>query len=862
MNAQRWQRLDELFGRALELEPEDRRLLVEGEAGSDPELCRDLEGLLAAHAAADTFLDHPVVERPGSRQRPADWVGRRLGPWRLGEPLGAGSMGTVFEGFRAQGDFPLKVAVKVADRVAGSASLERRFRAERAILARLEHPGIARLLDGGTTDEGIPFLVLERVDGVPIDRFCRHLDLGGRIELFLEVCDAVRYAHRQLVIHRDLKPVHVLVTAEGRPKLLDFGIAKLLAPEPFDTDGELTSAGFWALTPAYASPEQLRHETVDTASDVYSLGVVLYKILTDRLPRQLESLGRSAVESALATAPEPPSAVLRRRAGVEPAKARLLRARRSLLEDLDAVVLQALEVDPAERYSSVERFGDDLRAVLEGRPVSARRPTLSYRLARGVARNRLAVSLGAAAFLALGTFSVVTARQARALERESSRSRHEQEATQAVATFLGDVLRDADPSRSGGREISVREAVDQSAQRLPERLAHRPQIHAGILHMVGSIYRGLGAIDQARPMLQEALTLRRESLGASSLLVADTLGELCALERENGEPVAAEASCRESLTILRRALPASDRRVVVATYELSSTLLTAFQLEPAVGLLEEALRIQRGDRSVPPDEIAVTELRLARAWAQLDRLEEAVRLSRSATDRLETASFAGSPRHAVALNSFADILWMAGRPAEAERLSARAEKMFIATLGPLHPRLSGMRNDRALSLHDLGRTAEATALLAATLEQAERAGGPSSIARSLLRVNLAEIRIAEGRPAEAEALLGPLMARLDDPSLDGVRPDLLLMHGAERLAQGDAEAAREAIEGALELRRRRLPAGHSAIAEGESYLGAALVAAGEEAAGRFLLDTSLHRLTEVLGADHPRTRAARRRTES
>lgn len=854
MNALRWQRLDELFGRALELDPVARTQLLARESAGDPRLRQEVEALLEAHASADGFLEQPVVPSPGRRPAAA-WKGRRLGPWRLVDFLGEGGMGTVFEGVRDRGDFSQRVAVKLADRIAGSASLERRFHAERSILARLEHPGIARLLDGGTSDEGVPYLVMELVDGVPLDRYCESLDLRSCLDLFLEVCDAVQHAHRHLVIHRDLKPAHILVSDEGRPKLLDFGIAKLLAQDLPGPTGDLTRTGFWALTPAYASPEQLRREQVDTASDVYSLGVVLYQVLTGRQPRQIDSLGRDDVERALAAKPQAPSTVLRQAPPGDSGPA----ARRVLPEDLDAVVLQALRVDPAERYPSVERFAEDLRDVLAGRPVSARRPTLAYHLLRGLQRHRLATALGVTALVVLTSFSAFTWQQARALERQRDRALHEQTTTQAVAAFLADVLRDADPARSGGRDVSVREAVDQSAQRLPERLAQQPDIHAGLLHFVGSIYRGLGAVEQARPMLQESLELRRQTQGADSPLVADTLLELCALERENGAQKTAKDACSAALAILRRAFPAADRRVIVGIYELSATLLQGFELEPAAALLEEVLALQRSDPSVPLEEIAISQARLARVWAELDRLDDATALALRAAHDLETSAIAGSARHAMAINSTANVLWMAGRAGEAEALSSRAEEMFIRAAGPNHPRLPAFRNDRALAAYDLGKTTEAAALLSEAMHEADRARAPSSFFRHMIRSNLAEILVAEGRPAEAEALLDELVAEADGGGLEALRPRVALIRGAARLALGDPVSARAAIEEALAFLRTHFPAGHSLIAEAESHLGAVLIAEGNREPGQRLLEKSRNRLAEVLGKDHPKTRAAAKR---
>ncbi|MCY7345892.1 MAG: serine/threonine protein kinase, partial [Pyrinomonadaceae bacterium] len=478
MNAENWQKIEELLNAAMAIEPPKRRKFL-ARIGAD-DVRREVESLLDAEAAAENFLASPAMAFSADffdEDEAADaLLNQKIGNYKIVGELGKGGMGAVYLAERDDGKFQQNVAVKLLKRELNTADIRRRFRHERQILAAFAHPNIARLLDAGTTSDGLPFLVMEYVAGIPVDEFCEseNLKLVERLELFRTICEAVACAHRNLVIHRDLKPSNVLVTKDGIPKLLDFGISKLLTPE-FESDSAHTVTKLGAMTPEYASPEQLRGESVTTATDVYSLGVILFELLTAQRPFELKKHNaQEMIRAVCDTEPKRPSSVVLSHSSLNAERTTQPNRQRTkhkaqmtkpnaLRGDLDNIVLKALKKDASRRYSSVEQFSEDIRRHLANLPVLARPDTLSYRATKFINRNRFAVFAGLLMFLTLTGGIVATVWQARRAEAQRIRAENRFNDVRRLSNALLFELSPKIERLSGAteaREILVKRALE------------------------------------------------------------------------------------------------------------------------------------------------------------------------------------------------------------------------------------------------------------------------------------------------------------------------------------------------------------------------------------------------------------------
>lgn len=434
MTPERWQQVKALFEQALERPPDERAAFLDQACHGDEALRREVRSLLSSHDDAPGFLDQPLSLDAPSGDDGAAHTGQRIGAYRLVREIGHGGMGAVYLAERADGQFHQQVAVKFVRHGVDSATLRRRFRAERQILARLDHPHIARLIDGGVSENGLPYLAMEYVEGTRIDHYCdaHHLSTNKRLRLFLAVCKAVHYAHQNLIVHRDLKPSNILVTEGGTVKLLDFGIAKLLddnaAATPLD---EAPRTGMRVMTPEYASPEQIRGEPVTTAFDVYALGIILYELLAGQRPYRLSGLSPGEMERIVCEkAPARPSTAVTREAQTDamraatPEEISRMRStqpdklRRRLAGDLDTLVMMALHKDPSRRYRSVGQLSEDLRRHLDGLPVTARPDSFAYRISKFIRRHWMGVAAAVFIFVSLLGGTATTAWQACVAEQQ------------------------------------------------------------------------------------------------------------------------------------------------------------------------------------------------------------------------------------------------------------------------------------------------------------------------------------------------------------------------------------------------------------------------------------------------------------
>ena len=601
----RWQVLSPYLDRALELADGERDAWLESLRAEDPDLASEVEALLEERRALsrEGFLEDDPLKPPV----PASLAGQKIGAYTLISPIGQGGMGSVWLARRSDGRFEGQAAVKLLHVSLVGRAGETRFEREGNILARLTHPNIARLVDAGVSSIGQPYLVLEYVLGEPIDRYCdaTALPVEGRLRLFLDVLAAVAHAHANLIVHRDIKPSNVLVTRDGRVKLLDFGIAKLLEEEGDAGEATaLTREGGRALTPEYAAPEQVTGGAITTATDVHALGTLLYVLLTGRHPAQA-SRGSTVelVKAIVDTEPRRLSDIVAATRGPAPesvhrnAQTRSASPdglRRLLKGDLDTIVAKTLKKNPSERYASVTALADDLRHYLAHEPIAARPDTLAYRAAKFARRNRRGVAAAAAAVLLLvGLVGFYTVR----LARERDRARLEAQKAAKVSELLAGLLTGADPyaSRKDAKEVTVRGLLDAGAARVRRELAGQPEVKAEMLSVMGRTYQRLGEPDKARPLLEEALSTRRRILGPRNAEVAESLNDLGVLLREKGDTAAAEPLLVEALATRRKVLGREHRDVAVTLVELGRLYSDrgSGSEQRAEPLFREALEIRR-----------------------------------------------------------------------------------------------------------------------------------------------------------------------------------------------------------------------------------------------------------------------------
>jgi tRNA A-37 threonylcarbamoyl transferase component Bud32 len=673
-------RWEELFDELAELPPEVRaRRLAELET-EDPALAIRLARLLAADGQTAEFLVRPAAELFDSgaeRGAVEAWLpaGTVVGSWRLLGLLGRGGMGEVYCAEREEGTFTQRAALKLIKRGMDSAAIVQRFVRERQILSRLEHPGIARLLDGGSAADGRPFFVLERVEGVPITEYCRTRGLGleERLRLLQSVCAAIDSAHRRLVVHRDLKPANILVTEEGQVKLLDFGIAKLLAGDEDEETAHLTQLEARVLTPAYAAPEQILGEPITTATDVYALGVLLFELVTGALPhaRERRSFG-SLAGAVVRETVERPSAVLRRMSGAD-----AMRVARSVAGDLDLIVLTALHRDPARRYLSAAALADDLGRFLAGRPIRARPDSRGYRLRKFVGRNRLPVAVAALGLAALLAGLGMALWEAHAARLSAQRA-------EQVKSFLLSMFRQSDPQEPNGAAVSASDLFERAAQRIDSEFAAEPAVQAELLASVADVESNLGLLDPALQHAQRSLALREKILPRGDLRIAESRALLGDIQGARGEVEQARQTLERALRDLL-AVPGADRLEVAGTRRsLADNLHRPEDRARAIGLLRQALatfRQRLGDGHI---ETALTLAQLGTKLEDTGQYGEAEQDDRQALARLERALGSHHPRVAVAQTKLAGLLDRLSRPTEARTLLEAAIATQRATLGPRH----------------------------------------------------------------------------------------------------------------------------------------------------------------------------------
>ena len=859
------ERIERLFEEAARRPPGEREAFLEQACGADSSLRTEVESLLRAEEKAGGFLQDLAVDEltePGDGIAGSLAPGRMVGAYQLQAKIGEGGMSTVYLAARADDQYRQRVAIKLVPLAMASADHLRRFRRERHILASLDHPNIARLQDAGTTEEGLPYFVMDYIEGESIDLYCdRHrLSIRERLELFRKICSTVHYAHQNLVVHRDLKPSNILVTEDGVPKLLDFGIAKLLNPELMSPSLQPTLTWHRVLTPDYASPEQVQGKTITTASDVYSLGVLLYKLLTGRPPHRTASRTPQEIERMVtAEEPEKPSTAVtgdvRGGAGGCPDPAAVSRARnarpaelrRRLAGDLDNIVAMALRKEPQRRYGSAQQLSEDLRRHLDGHPVLARQDAFGYRTGKFLRRHRWGVAVVIAFCGLISVFSVLLVMQSVRLARERDHAWQ-------LLSYIKEVFGAVDPAELRGKPLAVTELLEIGMARTDE-LERQSEMKAEILNLLGDLYLKLGDYDRAEVGYTEALEIRRELFGEEHLKVAEGLSDLGQVLRAKGDYQAARRFHEQALAQRRRLLGEESSEVASELSNLADLANDVGEYETAERLYLQAIATQRELLGDDDPQVATLLSSLATLYFNRADLDESEGVHRQALELRRRALGNDHPEVAESLNNLAVVLEEKGQSAAAGELYREALELHRRIWGNEHPEVARTLNNLGVFHFRLKEYALAESLYEEALELRRKLLGEDHRLVALTLTNLAALKRAMGDLEASERLYRQLLTiwqRAAGPEHPRMAHGLLGL-GLTLIQKGEAEAAEPLLRRAVAL-RRNADVGAHLIAYAESILGECLVHLSRFEKAEALLLASLEVIRAELGERHRLTR--------
>jgi len=740
MDVEYWRRVERVLDVALESDPSRWPALVAEESGGDDAVRREVEALLSRVTAAQSYLkSRPIaiaaalLDEARETTGGVSYEGRRFGAYRIVRELGRGGMSRVFLAERADGEFEQQVALKLLRPGLDSEIDLNRFKIERQILASLNHPNIARLLDGGVSSDGIPFLLLELVDGEPIDQYCeaRGFTIRQRFQLFLEMAAAVQSAHRSLVVHRDLKPSNIFVTRDGIVKLLDFGLAKLLEPDASDTARAIVSTHRW-MTPEYAAPEQILGLPITTSTDVYQLGAVLHRLLAGRTPFAGRSSSVHELETGLLEGDVPPMTG-------------------ELRGDLEATLRKALAKQPSARYGSVQDFADDIRRYLSRRPVLARRQTTSYRLRRFARRHRAAVISGAAVLALVGVYAGTVLADRTRIRRALVEAQAGTRKAEQVTDFMLGLFEAAEGGQSLHDTVTAHLLLSRAVDRANE-LSGQPELKAQMLDVVGRIHTQLGETEKAKPLLSEALAIRRSLHGEMHPEVAtsyEALANVSAATRDAAETI----RLRRRVLEIRRAIAGhDDPKSLDALFDLARSVHSAGDRAAAEPLFAEWLNaVARQPRQI--SELRASQLvnagDLLSSKGQLDRADSLLR------EALAIRRSLYGDHHSLVAAAIISIAQNASYRRDfhlSDSLYRSAENILRAAYPQGHPSLA-----LALKLHGNGlqrsdRFADAEPLQREARALTERFDGPNSLMMANFDIDLGFTLTMIGKYSEAEAL--------------------------------------------------------------------------------------------------------------
>ena len=896
-----WQEVDNLLDAALDRPPEERTAFLDEACEGRPELRAKVASLLEAEEQAGALFDEEAVDFAGPAYDPEENDGltadplaepdRCIGGYRLGEEIGRGGMSRVFRAERTDDAFEQTVAVKLLRIGLDTAAARRRFRLEQQVLATLRHPHIARLLDGGVTDDDVPYLVMEYVDGVPITTYCddNTLTVRERVALLRDVGAALQHAHRNLVVHRDLKPSNVLVTPEGTVKLLDFSIAKLLDEGETPVTVPATRTGVRPMTPAYAAPEQVTGDSVSTATDVYQLGVLAYEILTGRRPFEGDERG-DLEQAILETDPDRLSTVVAETPGdaeeespedISKARGTSVRQLRHTLEgDLDTIVRAALRKEPERRYASVRDFMDDLDRYQNGQPVEARTATLAYRTKKFVQRNRWGMAVAAVFLATVVGFGAMLVQQRNRAQREAQKA-------EIVSDYLVDLFGAGAPAQTTDT-LLARDLVRRGLSRV-DRLRDRPLVQAEMLDALGQAARGLGNWNQADSLLSRALALRRDHLEPPHEALVASLVHVARAKR-TGQRVWEARPLYEKALAMSRDLGRSGHRAAILE-GLAETLAVQGTPDSAEVLMRRAIERRRQSYPGPGyHELPLDQMELARIVQRQGRADRAEELYRAGLQRMRKRAGFAPVERARAYHSFGALLrakeeYGAAQAYYRKTLSVASEHLgrghpwarrarsnlyrleirlgeYESALGlartglaiakqqyeaPYYPVTAGYQRVGHL-LDNMGRAEEAHPLLRKATRLRREARGPDHIWTHSTRVRWALCLVEVDRLGRAERMLEKTRTALEQVHPDSTIVNVRRMQAIQAVAEGRLSGERGEWRQAIRrlkrgytLRRRQTGLRAPLTQRALRHLAAAHTAVGQPARAAAYRDSLLGR---------------------
>jgi serine/threonine-protein kinase len=866
---QHWDRLASLFQGALDRPAGEREAYLR-ERADDARMLTEIRALLAAYTTSPGPLERVMAAVMPPASAPAAISRTAVGPYELLREIGRGGMGVVYLARRADGEYQRLVALKLARAPVVDAELRGRFLAERDILAGLTHPNIAPLFDAGVTDDGLPYFTMEFVDGVPIDAYCdaHALTVQARIHLFQDICSAVTAAHRALVVHRDLKPNNVLVTASGDVKLVDFGIAKLLAPGRW-TDMQDTAADARLMTPAYASPEQVLGRPVSTATDVYALGLLLYELLCGRRAHRLPpgdtpDLHRVVVDTdpmPMAAALSSPGegdritadSIARLRQTTAPRLARRLRG------DLERIAAMALRKDPDRRYPTAAQLADDLARHLEGRPVTAHGHSLAYRASRFAKRHRITLVAAAITVATLAGYLVLAILHAREMERAAARERIEAQRASDVTDFVVGLFEASDPNVVQNREAPLAQLLEDGLHRA-DVLAAQPLLQARLLNAIGRVYFSLGRYADAAGVATRALAASRLGAGDQHVDVARDQRLLGLATGALGRQREAVELFRAALEIRRRTSGSRSAEFATDQHHLGYALAQSGEIDEAERHLSDALALRQTLLPAGHEDIAMSLSGMAFVRGRQGRAHDSVALYREALAMRVTGLGPGHPEVARARQNLASALSTSGGFDEAAQELHRALGIYRAVYGDRHPSIATTLNNLGNLEARRRRDGEAVRHFRAALAMRQDLLGPDHPSTVLSQGNLGSVLARTGQLKEAEAMLRAVLARSrgkDDVAMGMPRPQAManlasVLRDQGRLVESES-LAREALD--LSRTQRVNPLIQASLL---NTLGLTLHAAGRADQAVEMMQQALDLRRRSLGDAHPDVLRTRR----